>query len=231
MSFAIGSVVPMMVGGPLPELIMKWVGTPLSLMDIIAHTMTEKYVEAHIPVFSSKEWGHFTLIKNDLCVFGGRKITCDRCPATTPLQTRSNRMKDGSGRRRVTIACRSCGFATKYKLPGNGTGGIPIADGDKDYISRVAGTKLIRTPYPLLPALVTWAQKQPETTTAQGSKQPGGRRRRQPDAPAVQLPVERRASKRGRQSSDATSPPMGSQGAKQIGTYTVRRKRSKICKL
>ena len=141
LSFGICEVVPTVVFGPIPEFITKWVITPLSLADIVGLTMTVAHVDASVPIFSSEEFGHFTIIKNTSLILGGHAIVCNTCPEGN-LGTSSAKLSTG---RMWMVKCKSCQCSTTYKEPDE----KEIAENDKEIITRVpGGTGLFCVPYP-----------------------------------------------------------------------------------
>jgi len=146
-----------MVSGPLPELIAKWVATPLPLMDIIADVMTPTYVESHSPVFSGPDFGHFTIITQSVSILGGREIVCDRCPRLHGLSLKVKKL--GNDRQRWTAKCNSCDRITTFKLPDEDI----IDERDEKVIMNVPGTNFLRTPYPPPTKSMAWRDKDSAT--------------------------------------------------------------------
>jgi hypothetical protein len=222
MSFGVSSVIPYMVSDPLPAIINRWVATPLQLEDIISQTMTWQYAQSHVPVFSSKDWGHFTIIHNSLFVLGGRKVSCDTC-FESRLSSTSKRLKDGSGAKKWTIECSGCKRITIYKLPDADF----IRDEDAGLIRPIPGTSMVRVPYPVPRASVEWRDRRRAPALTSGSDAHGGSS--QFRTVGGQPPVLVPGIKRSRQPSDSSGRSRKNIGQGEGGSSGLRRKRSKNC--
>jgi hypothetical protein len=222
MSFGVSSVIPYMVSDPLPAIINRWVATPLQLEDIISQTMTWQYAQSHVPVFSSKDWGHFTIIHNSLFVLGGRKVSCDTC-FESRLSSKAKRLKDGSGGKKWTIECSGCRRITIYKLPDADV----VRDEDVGLVRPIAGTLMLRVPYPVPRALVVWRDKQraPALTSGVDAHSGSSQSRTMGGQPRVHAP----GIKRSREHSDPSGQSREKTGQGEGGSSGLRRKRSKIC--
>jgi hypothetical protein len=211
LSFGTNTVVPAMVAPPLPALLTKWVVTLHPLLNIIGPALHKLYVDLHIPVFSTSELGHFTLVSKSSTVVGGRRIRCDRCPTDNLSATTTSIGKKAMW----TITCRGCHRYVEYPHQEG------ILDADRRFIFAVPDNNdYLCTPYPILNSNLEWKDAENE---AQRSMAPG---------PSVAPPMERQTSaKRGRQDSDPPSQQTmpGSLGV--VTSKSLQKKRSRTCRL
>lgn len=157
-SFGIKAVIPAKICGPLGEFVHLWVGTTQPLLDTIHQTMTSAYVTCNVPVFSSHEYGHFTVVASDTTTVAGRVIRCvNRCPIT--LSGSSTTL--GNGRLKWRIKCNTCTFFATYALPDTIS---QILQEDIDPVERI-GTWGYWTSYPVKTHVLEWKQSQSANET------------------------------------------------------------------
>ena len=189
-----------MVMGPIGDLISKWVSSRLPLVDLIARTMTVMYVTLACPVFSSKDFGHMTVILSNGPYLGGQLIACPGCP-TTELSFRGQ--KTGSGQRSRDYHCKQCNNIVNIKHKDF----VAAEERDKRVQEiKATGKSLKWVPYPIVIATLPWRQKRPPGPT-----------KKQPPNPAP--PMQRETSKRTRRDSSPTAAGQSLQ--------SIQRKRSK----
>jgi hypothetical protein len=210
LSFGISAVVPALVAPPLPELLTKWAATLTPLLDIIGRMLSRSYIDQHIPVFSSAQSGHFTLVSKSCTVLEGCRIECDRC---APNNLHSTSSKVGN-RLKWTIVCRICQRRVKYAHPPN----EPVVR--REGICDVPhNDHYLRTPYPVPRADLDWKDTQ------------GGTPEPMIQALHIAPPVEQQTSgKRGRQDSDPPSQATMPETLREGGTNGRVKKRSRSCK-
>ncbi|KAF9643093.1 hypothetical protein BDM02DRAFT_3132661 [Thelephora ganbajun] len=104
LSFGVKAVIPALICGPLPELVLQWAATTTPLVEIIGWVFSPAYVDLWMPVFSGLDFGHFTLLNRSNFVVRGQYIRCsgEGCP-TSSLESTSKAMGHGQ---------------KKWKIPG-----------------------------------------------------------------------------------------------------------------
>ena len=158
LSFSIKAVLPGLVGGPLGDFLVKWVATTSPLMEVIGSTMTKQYVDRANPVFSSRHFGHFTLVSPSPTKIGGKMVVCpNECSGM--LRTSSKSTKSSQ---RWTLTCNQCRFRAKYSLPGDDV----IEEVDQGNIMPIPGQKYLRTKYPIPMKVLKWAPVEPQTSSS-----------------------------------------------------------------
>jgi len=152
-----------MVCGPLGEFIAKWVATTLPLLSIIGQTMTLTYVERQGPVFSSRSFEDFTLVKSSALMVGGKALNCGHPCSATYL---SKSKKLGNGRRRWYVTCPGCKWATSYGTPEDAL----ISKEDASVIMKVPGADYLRTPFPVPIKVLQWFPPKTAPSTSTSSR-------------------------------------------------------------
>lgn len=151
-----------MVCGPLGEFIAKWAATTLPLLSVIGQTMTTTYVERQGPVFSSRTFEDFTLVKSSAQMVGGKALNCgNRCAGN--YSSRSKKL--GKERRRWFITCSGCKWTTSYKTPDDAL----ISKEDEDLIMKVPGADYMRTPFPIPIKVLQWMPPKTVPSTSASS--------------------------------------------------------------
>lgn len=163
LSFSAKAVLPAMVCGPLGEFIAKWVATTLPLLSIVGQTMTPTYVERQGPVFSSRTFEDFTLVKSSAKMVGGKALNCGN-PCSGDYSSRSKKL--GSGRHRWFITCPGCKWTTDYKTPDDAI----ISKEDADLIMKVPGADYMRTPFPVPIKVLQWKPPKTARSTSASSR-------------------------------------------------------------
>ena len=110
LSFAVTGATRRVLTGPLSSLVTKWVTMPLPLMDVIGQTITGDYIWDCCPVFSSSEFGHFTLVNKSILVVGRRRIECGTCEVP---QVPSTACRHAGSKHEWSITCKSCNHRLK----------------------------------------------------------------------------------------------------------------------
>lgn len=156
-SFAISAVVPVSLSGVIGQLLLKWIASTMPVMEIIGQTITPDFVESNHPVFSSRDWGHFTLANHSAVLIGGRQVTCvNGCND----KLRASRKKVSNRSAKWTVTCPGCKFQATYREPED----RQIEDRDKGKVLHVPHqSKYMRTPYPIERKTLQWKR------TTQGS--------------------------------------------------------------
>ena len=113
--------------------------------------MTWEFVEKWKPVFSSREFDHFTLVNNSsrTCV-GGKIVQCpNRCSS---VLTTSQRAMHGKGAYKVTVRCFNCRQQAQFNVPRD----TDIHEDDKEKIIPFTNQDYLRTPYPIPLMPLSW---------------------------------------------------------------------------
>ena len=142
-------MIPAKVCSPLGEFVAKWVATTMPLLSIIGQVMTQAYIETAVPVFSSRSFKHFTLVKNGPLMVGGKKVACiGECQGgySTKVESRSRTIV------KWRVMCQVCKFYATYTLPDDSK----VLEYDKEDIMPVANTTYIRTIFPIPIKRLEW---------------------------------------------------------------------------
>lgn len=201
-SFGIRAFLPMTVVGGIGLLVQKWAATAIPLANLIGQTITAEYVTAYHPVFSCRDFGHFTLVVPSNLVIGGRRISCVNGCADKP-STSSSKVTNRSKKWRVV--CPKCNYRTSFKDPAD----LNIEEGDKDKVFKIPGQPYLRAPYPLERKCLSWVPQNtttpaPATVTGGLAQQPGASQP-PPQASTVVRSHYPRKSKRSREPSPSKS--------------------------
>jgi hypothetical protein len=139
LSFDPGSRVPQW--DPVLRFITDWITTPIPLMETIAASLNGDFLEDCNPIFSSKAYGHFGIMKDSFPVFGGRRLKCGRCPLSSLQQIPQTTAVTHT----IFVQCDSCGSQARFL----DTDEQLVKENDEAVIMDL-GNQIYRTPWPPL---------------------------------------------------------------------------------
>ena len=159
-SFGVDAVIPAKISGPLGEFVHHWVGTLQPLVEIVHQTMTSAYISSNIPVFSSREFGHFTVATSDNFTIVGHVVRCvNRCPST--LSASSKSLGRSQTRKKWRIQCNGCKYVASYIFPDVQK---QVAQEEASKVKKI-GSLGYWTPYPVKTLVLNWRPKEPADET------------------------------------------------------------------
>ena len=159
-SFGVNAVIPARISGPLGEFVHQWVGTMAPLTDIIHRTMTPAYVSNNAPVFSSREFDHFTVVVSDPLTVAGHLVRCiNGCNTTLGVSSKAL----GYTRRRYKIQCPGCRFLAVYFSPDVEQ---QVSKEERSKVKKI-GSLGYWAPYPVQTLPLEWRQKKSADSSVQ----------------------------------------------------------------
>ena len=153
-SFGIPALTPSLVAGYMGHLVQHWVATLTPLPIIMGQVFSDNFVDTYYPVVSSREAGHFTVVRPSNFTIGGRRIVChNRCSQ----RLSSKALTRSGGKKKWEITCPECQHRASYTDPDD----LGIEERDKNDILKIPGAKFLRTPYPIPTKYLNWKKVEP----------------------------------------------------------------------
>jgi len=134
---------------------------------LVARYMSQAYLEAHWPVFSSKTFNHVTFVVPSATIPSGQQLVCqEKCNAMLNVVIlRQNKVRNGA-----KVTCSGCSSHVTIPLPRIG---YTIPRHMEDQFFSVPGHIMVQTPYPIpVENNLQWCTPAPKTDTTNGCTDP-----------------------------------------------------------